>query len=182
VIAGAPAEWQPGPWEETLALTRVRIWRKPAPAGTGINGANYITKTELGGSMVLIDDLNGAKPQVLPFEIDPYWLRIIPDELNGNTKAPVEPWRIFQALLRWHGLPSAMRRAALHALGLPARDREDAETVLYRILIEQAEARLQAQGHRDKGLRTAALGEVADALGIESKSLQQRIRRASRLK
>jgi hypothetical protein len=131
----------------------IRIGTKPVPAGTGYAGGDLDAKVEA--------------RQAIPIDRD------ADSELLH---------RVYRLLLKFRGLKPEIRRVVRKALGeLPQDDNrrvELARTMVLRQMVEEAVARMQANGeHPPGGRRTAALAEVAKVARIEPRSLQQRFTR-----
>lgn len=146
--AGDSEGWEWSPVQLGLALMPYRIGAKPVAPGTGPNGLDFEGKIET-GTAKLVDI--GADAEELKL--------------------------VYEALLR-HGIPPELRRALLHALGRePQAENANytrGQTIALEYLVDQVEARMRAAGERPRGLRTAAIQEVAEAAGMEPKTLQER--------
>jgi hypothetical protein len=145
--------WEFSPWAPMLAFLPYRIGTKAVVAGTGFGGGDVAAKVEFGKPVPITRDADEAERK-----------------------------RVYEALLELPGLSIEVRYAVLGALGRRQRNEnqkyELARTLTWHRMVDEAVARMRANGERPRGgLRTAAIQEVAENAGIEPKTLQQRFDR-----
>jgi hypothetical protein len=141
------------PWEYHAALLPVRFRDKSVPVGTGYNGSDFTTTAETG--------------------------RPVPAEYADE----IERKRFYEALLELPWLAPKIRAAIMRELGRSQRDAKvgygDGVTAALKFRVEEVEARMRANGERPPrgGFYSAAVEEVAGAIGMKSETLERRIRR-----
>jgi hypothetical protein len=152
--AACDQSWDFSPWKLTLALVPYRIGTKPVAAGTGFNGGDLAAKVEFG------------KPELITID----------------TADEAEQRRVYEALLELRWITPEIRRAVLHALGRSPQaqnaSRGRGQTWALRHLVDEVEGRMRANGPEPYGgYRTCALQEVAQKIGMNPQTLQQRFNR-----
>jgi hypothetical protein len=90
--------------------------------------------------------------------------------------------RFYEALLHIPWLPSRFRSAILKELGSSLRkqqrDFKRVETLALRFMINEAKARMQKQGRRERGgIHDAAVREIAQMVGMTPEALTKQLQR-----
>lgn len=145
--------WEFSPWEPALALVPCRIGTKPVVDGTGFGGGGLAVKVELGPP-------------------DPIDIGVDAEKLKS----------VYEALLRIPGITPEIYRAVRKALGRSLQaekaEYEKGRTLVWLQMVEEIEARMRANGPMPYGgWHTRAVQEVAEKIGMEPKTLQQRFDR-----
>jgi hypothetical protein len=145
--------WEYSAWEYRPALLPFRIGTKKVPAGTGYRGGNFAVKVEQ-GQLISVEESDEAKRK-----------------------------RFYEALLELPWLAPRVRVAVMRTLGRSQRDAKvaygEGMTRALKFRVDEAEARMRANGDRPPrgGFYSAAVEDVADAIGMKSETVERRIRR-----